>query len=69
MRLGRARDRAASLTLCIGGDEGLAQPARDKEQLVWSLGKLTLPHKLARVVVLEQLYRAFELLRDSPNRK
>ena len=68
-RVGRARDRAASLTLCIGGDEGLAQSARDKAQLVWSLSKLTLPHKLARVVVLEQLYRAFEILRGSPYHK
>lgn len=68
-RIGRARDRAASITLCIGGDEGLAQLVRDRAQLVLGLSKLTLPHKLARVVVLEQLYRALEILRGSPYHK
>ena len=68
-RIGRARDRATSLTLCIGGDEGLSQLVRDRAQLVLGLSKLTLPHKLARAVVLEQLYRAFEILRGSPYHK
>jgi 23S rRNA (pseudouridine1915-N3)-methyltransferase len=68
-RLARLRDSSRALTLCIGGDEGLAQRVRDQANLVWSLSPLTLPHRLARVVVLEQLYRAFEILRGGPYHK
>jgi 23S rRNA (pseudouridine1915-N3)-methyltransferase len=68
-RLGRLRDTAQGLTLCIGGDEGLAQRVRDAAKLVWSLSPLTLPHRLARVVVLEQVYRSFEILRGAPYHK
>ena len=68
-RLARLRDSSQPLTLSIGGDEGLAQDVRDQAKLVWSLSPLTLPHRLARVVVLEQLYRAFEILRGGPYHK
>jgi 23S rRNA (pseudouridine1915-N3)-methyltransferase len=68
-RLGRLRDTAQALTLCIGGDEGLAPRVREEARFVWSLSPLTLPHRLARVIVLEQLYRAFEILRGAPYHK
>lgn len=68
-RLGKLRDSAQALTLCVGGDEGLSQPLRDQARLVWSLSPLTLPHRLARVVALEQIYRAFEILRGAPYHK
>jgi len=68
-RLGKLRDSARALTVCIGGDEGLAPRVRDEAQLVWSLSPLTLPHRLARVVALEQIYRAFEILRGGPYHK
>lgn len=61
--------RSGALTLCIGGDEGLEESLRKEARFVWSLSKLTLPHRLARVVVLEQLYRAFEILRGAPYHK
>jgi 23S rRNA (pseudouridine1915-N3)-methyltransferase len=68
-RLGRLRDSAQQLTLCIGGDEGLSERVRGAARLVWSLSPLTLPHRLARVLVLEQVYRAFEILRGGPYHK
>jgi 23S rRNA (pseudouridine1915-N3)-methyltransferase len=68
-RLQRLRDAARPLTLCIGGDEGLTARVREEARFVWSLSPLTLPHRLARVIVLEQLYRAFEILRGAPYHK
>ena len=68
-RLEKLRDAAQELTLCIGGDEGLAARVRQGARFVWSLSPLTLPHRLARVIVLEQLYRAFEILRGAPYHK
>jgi 23S rRNA (pseudouridine1915-N3)-methyltransferase len=68
-RLEKLRDTAQELTVCIGGDEGLASRVREEARFVWSLSPLTLPHRLARVIVLEQLYRAFEILRGAPYHK
>jgi 23S rRNA (pseudouridine1915-N3)-methyltransferase len=54
------------LLFAIGGPDGFSDEARRKAGLVLSLGKMTLPHELARVVVLEQLYRAFTILKNHP---
>jgi 23S rRNA (pseudouridine1915-N3)-methyltransferase len=69
LRIARLRDSALDVTICIGGDEGLAPAALQQANFAWSLSKLTLPHRLARVVALEQLYRAFEILRGAPYHK
>ena len=69
LEIDKIRDAAQELTLCIGGDEGLASRVREEARFVWSLSPLTLPHRLARVIVLEQLYRAFEILRGAPYHK
>ena len=68
-RIGRLRDTSMGLNLAIGGDEGLSSRVIAAAQFRWSLSLLTLPHRLARVVVLEQIYRAFEILRRSPYHK
>ncbi len=49
------------VALLIGGPDGLAPECLARAQRRWSLSKLTLPHALARVFVLEQLYRAWSL--------
>jgi 23S rRNA (pseudouridine1915-N3)-methyltransferase len=50
----------------LGGPHGLDETLLAEADLTWSLGKVTLPHQLARVVVVEQLYRAFTILRGEP---
>lgn len=54
------------LVFLLGGAEGFAEETKAKATSLLSLSKLTLPHELARVVLLEQLYRAFALLREHP---
>ncbi|HSP79543.1 MAG TPA: 23S rRNA (pseudouridine(1915)-N(3))-methyltransferase RlmH [Myxococcaceae bacterium] len=65
----RAQVGAKDLLLVIGGDEGLDERVRQSADLVLSLSRMTLPHRLARVVLVEQLYRAFTLLKGEPYHK
>jgi 23S rRNA (pseudouridine1915-N3)-methyltransferase len=60
---------ARPLAMVIGGSEGLEPALLARAHARWSLGPLTLPHELARVVVFEQLYRAFTILRGEPYHK
>ena len=54
------------IALIIGGADGLPRDLVARADFVWSLGRLTLPHRLARLIVLEQLYRALSILRGEP---
>mgnify|MGYP000881565510 CR=1 FL=1 len=66
-----ARQQAASkrLAFILGGFAGVSEAVRQRANLVWSLSQLTLPHEIARVVVTEQLYRAYTLLAGLPYHK
>jgi 23S rRNA (pseudouridine1915-N3)-methyltransferase len=54
------------LVFAVGPADGFSEAARDAAQHTISLGKMTLAHELARVVVLEQIYRAFTILKGHP---
>ncbi len=54
------------VALLVGGPDGLAPACLARAENTWSLSPLTLPHGLVRVVIAEQLYRAFSLLRGHP---
>lgn len=53
----------------IGGAEGFSKKFKKSADRMLSLSKMTLPHELARVVLLEQLYRAFTILGGHPYAK
>lgn len=54
------------VALVIGGPDGLSEECLGRAERRWSLSRLTLPHGLARVLVAEQLYRAWSLLQGHP---
>jgi 23S rRNA (pseudouridine1915-N3)-methyltransferase len=58
-----------NLSLLIGGPDGLAPECLARAQQRWSLSPLTLPHPLVRVLLAEQLYRAWTLLAGHPYHK
>lgn len=60
---------ARPLILVIGGSAGLDPSFLARTGSRWSLGPLTFPHELARVIVFEQIYRAFTILRGEPYHK
>ena len=65
-RIGRWMREGRDLALLIGGADGLAPECIAAAEHRWSLSPLTLPHGLVRVVVAEQIYRAWTILRRHP---
>ena len=59
-------DGVASLAFLIGGPDGHGKAVLDAADLTLSLGSMTLPHGLARVVLIEQVYRAVTILSGHP---
>jgi 23S rRNA (pseudouridine1915-N3)-methyltransferase len=64
--LARAQAQTKGVVFVIGGDDGLAPSVLERAKVTLSLSKMTLPHRLARVVLVEQVYRAFTILRGEP---
>lgn len=61
------RDRGTQhLLFAVGPADGFSDEARHSADLILSFGKMTLAHELARVVLLEQIYRAFTILKGHP---
>jgi 23S rRNA (pseudouridine1915-N3)-methyltransferase len=64
--ISQAEQEARDLIFLVGGATGLPETWRRNGGLMLSLSALTMPHELARVVLAEQIYRAFTLLRGHP---
>ncbi len=66
-QLGTLRDAGTQrVVLAIGPADGWSTPARVRANRLFSLGRITLPHQLARVVLAEQVYRALTILAGHP---
>jgi 23S rRNA (pseudouridine1915-N3)-methyltransferase len=65
-RTARWDQEGREVAFAIGGADGLPGAMVERAEAVWSLSALTFPHELARVLVLEQLYRAFTIRRGEP---
>ena len=66
VRLEHWRGQGRDLAFLIGGPEGHAPEVLQRADETWSLGPLTLPHMLVRLVLAEQVYRAAALLANHP---
>ena len=60
---------AKQITFVIGGHNGLSDAVRKRANLVLALSRMTLTHELARVLLVEQVYRAFTIIYDLPYQK
>lgn len=66
-RIGAWRDGAiGDIAFLIGGADGLSESVRERADLVLALGRMTWPHLLVRILVVEQLYRAQQILAGHP---
>ena len=65
----RMNEGASHIVFIIGGSLGVSQTVRKRAQTRMSLGRITLPHNLARVVLAEQIYRSFRIIRGEPYHK
>jgi 23S rRNA (pseudouridine1915-N3)-methyltransferase len=54
------------ITFLIGAADGLPTECKEKAHVLWSLSPLTFPHMLVRVILVEQIYRAFSVLKNHP---
>tara|TARA_R110000782_G_scaffold43189_1_gene97576 strand:+ start:48 stop:518 length:471 start_codon:yes stop_codon:yes gene_type:complete len=59
-------DEQQHVSIIIGGADGLSDELKEKSNQMWSLSKMTLPHGLVRVMLAEQLYRAWTITQNHP---
>lgn len=61
--------KSSNIVFIIGGSMGVSQKVNDRANKQWSFSKLTFPHQLFRVMLLEQIYRSFKIKRNEPYHK
>ena len=59
----------SSITFIIGGSNGVSDEVRARAHDTWSFGRITHPHNIARVVLIQQIYRSFKISRGDPFHK
>lgn len=64
--LRRWQENALPIALMVGGPEGLSEQVKERARESWSLSPLTFPHPLVRIVVAEQIYRAWSIMHNHP---
>ncbi len=62
----RWQQTSPQVALLVGGPEGLSQQVKERAVESWSLSQLTFPHPLVRIVVAEQIYRAWTIINHHP---
>lgn len=62
-------EQNSNITFLIGGAYGLSNEVKAKTNLLLSLGRITMPHILARIILIEQLYRCYTILNKHPYHK
>ncbi len=67
--ISRTMDAGKNMVFILGGPYGLDDRVKEKADEVLALSKLTFPHELARLILVEQIYRAFSILRNEPYHK
>ena len=67
--VGRLNKIMQPISFIIGGAYGLSDEVRDKAHMLLSLSKMTMPHIMARVMLVEQLYRAYTINENHPYHK
>lgn len=58
--------QAQDISMVIGGADGLGEAFKNSANELWSLSKMTLPHALVRVIIAEQVYRAWTIIQNHP---
>ena len=65
-KIGQWHDNGDNISLLVGGPEGMLPEISNQADVKWSLSPLTLPHPMVRILVAEQLYRAWSILNKHP---
>ncbi|MDR1781721.1 MAG: 23S rRNA (pseudouridine(1915)-N(3))-methyltransferase RlmH [Bacilli bacterium] len=59
----------STISFVIGSSHGLAKQIKEQANLRWSFSKLTFPHQLMRLILVEQIYRTFRIINNEPYHK